>query len=694
MWYMGSLYMQQVLSLQPITTGIAFLPMALMILLCASRAGKLVSRFGVKPVLSGGLVFMTCGMALFALIQPSGSAIQYIVLPGLLMTMGIGFSIVPSTIAATQSARPGQAGFASGLVNTSRQVGGGLGLAILVSIATLHTSNLLGQNVTAPEALTSGFRLAYLIGAGLVAAAAILTIRLPSARAATEGQPGVVGRPRTVALAVVAVVACFAGVAFGLPRSHGAPIGEYTTTGAYTYVSAPTLHPPKVTGGSLKAGTRLPGDLLVANFYDLTQQPMVGQSGPLILGTDLQPIWFKPVPTNLVAGNLTEQTYEGKSVLTWWQGDVTATGQTNSGEDVVVNQHYQPVATLKGKDGWILTLHEMVIRGHYAWVTADKNVPAQLARYGGVNGGAMIDSAVQEYDLRTGKLVYSWPASAHIPVSDSYTQPPENGFPWDVYHVNSIDPLGNGTFLVSMRNTWAVYLVNARTGKIEWTLGGKHTSFAIPASDQFQWQHDAKLTGPTTVSVFDDHCCEITGAGVYLSATGPSRGLVLKLDPAKHSASLVRQYSHGVATESRYMGNVQMLSNGNALVGWGDVPFVSEFSGSGKLIYEAVFPTPDITYRAYVQRWVGLPLDPPSGAARRQNGATTVYASWNGATRATQWKVLAIGSGSKRPRVVAEKSRTGFETAIPIREAAGRFEVQALDDAGRVIGTSRQFGII
>ena len=169
-----------------------------------------------------------------------------------------------------------------------------------------------------------------------------------------------------------------------------------------------------MTGGPASVGERLPGDIMIANFYDLTQQPMVGQSGPLILGDNLQPIWFKPVPTNVVASNLDAQTYDGKPVLSWWQGDVTATGQINSGEDIVVNQHYQKVATLKGADGWIPTLHEFVIRGHYAWVTANKNVPAQLANIGGVNGGAMIDSAVQEYDLRTGRLVYSWVASKHI----------------------------------------------------------------------------------------------------------------------------------------------------------------------------------------------------------------------------------------------------------------------------------------
>ncbi len=249
MWYMGSLYLQQVLSLQPVTTGIAFLPMALMILFCASRAGRLVGRFGALPVLRAGLLFMTAGMALFSLIQSSGSAIQYIVLPGVLMTAGIGLSIVPSTIVATQSATAGQAGLASGLVNTSRQIGGGLGLAILVSIATSRTSALIGQNVTAPQALTSGFRLGYLIGAVLIAIALLLTFQLArvqrpapaeqpqpaaerspaaAARPATADSP--VGRtrpwvadgPRAVMLAAVLVVVVFVGVALALPPSRTA----------------------------------------------------------------------------------------------------------------------------------------------------------------------------------------------------------------------------------------------------------------------------------------------------------------------------------------------------------------------------------------------------------------------------------------------------------------------------------------
>ena len=180
MWFVGSLYLQQVLGLSPLHTGLTFLPMALTIMVCARSAGKLVSRFGVRAVLGGGLIMMTTGMLLFTRIAPSGSAVAYIVIPGLLAAAGIGFSIVPSTIAATQGAKQGQAGLASGLVNTSRQVGGGLGIALLITIATGYTSHLIGHNQGVSHALTQGFRLAYLIGAGFVAAAAMRDVRVPA----------------------------------------------------------------------------------------------------------------------------------------------------------------------------------------------------------------------------------------------------------------------------------------------------------------------------------------------------------------------------------------------------------------------------------------------------------------------------------------------------------------------------------
>jgi EmrB/QacA subfamily drug resistance transporter len=690
LWFVSSLYLQQVLYLSPLKTGLVFLPMTVVIGVVASRTGKLVSHFGVRPVLGGGLVMLTAGLLLLAKIGSSGSPVVYIMIPGLLTAAGIAMSIVPSTIAATQGAKEGQAGLASGLVNTSRQVGGGLGLAILVTLATSRSSHLIGTGHGVAQSLTDGFRLAYLIGGGLAAAAALVTFT------ALRNPAGVVlPAARRLAIAVVVVVAGFLALDTAFAGSHGAPVGAYTTHGAYSFVTAPTLHPPILHRNSTSAtGELAPGYIFTANFYNLNHPPLVGQSGPLILDDKLQPVWFQPVPEKLVASNLSLQTYEGKPALAWWQGVVTSTGSTESGEDVVVNQHYQTVARIRGKYGWKLTLHAIDISGEDIWVTANKNIAKNLSSYGGAYNGAMIDSAVQEYNLKTGKLLFSWDALDHIPLGDSRATVPTNGFPWDAYHVNAIDLTGNGSFLVSMRNTWAAYMVNIKTGRIEWTLGGRHSSFKFGRGAEFQWQHDVALGAgghsDLTVTVFDDHCCQLTGGGTSVEPTGPSRGLVLELNQSTHVATLEAQYGNREGFKSEYMGDTEPLASGNTFIGWGSAPYFTEYSPAGKLLLEAEFPGSDLSYRSMVEPWVGLPLTSPAGAARQAGGSTTVYASWNGATQVVSWRVLA-GSGASRLTVVATTAKSGFETVIPVPPSYRSFEVQALNVDGRVIGASRTF---
>jgi hypothetical protein len=687
MWFVSSLYLQQVLYLSPLKTGLVFLPMTVVIGVVASRAGKLVSHFGVRTVLGGGLVMLTAGMLLLAKVGSSGSPLVYIMLPGLLTAAGIAMSIVPSTIAATQGAKEGQAGLASGLVNTSRQIGGGLGLAILVTLATSRSSHLIGNGHGVAQSLTDGFRLAYLIGGGLAAAAALVTFT------ALPNPTGVVlPAARRLMVAVVVVVAGFVALDTAFAGSHGAPVGAYITRGAYSYVTAPTLHPPILRQGSKSAVSELaPGYIFTTNFYDLNYPPLVGQSGPLILDDKLQPVWFQPVPEKLVASNLSLETYEGKPALAWWQGVVTSTGSTESGEDVVVNQHYQTVARIRGKDGWKLTLHAIEISGVDVWVTADKNVAKNLSSYGGAYNGALIDSAVQEYNLKTGKLLRSWDALEHIPLGDSRATVPTNGFPWDAYHVNAIDLTGNGSFLVSMRNTWAAYMVNIKTGRIEWTLGGRHSSFKFGRGAEFQWQHDVALAPHSTITVFDDHCCQLTGGGTSVEPTGPSRGLVLELNQSTHVATLEAQYGDREGFKSEYMGDTQPLANSNTFVGWGSAPYFTEYSPAGKPLLEAEFPGRDLSYRTMVEPWVGLPLTAPAVAMRDGSGKTTVYASWNGATQVASWRVLAGAGAASRLTVVATAAKAGFETAIGVPQSYESFEVQALNANGRVIGASRRF---
>jgi hypothetical protein len=429
-------------------------------------------------------------------------------------------------------------------------------------------------------------------------------------------------------------------------------------------------------------------------------QPMTGESGPLMLDQNLQPVWFNPIGVNALAANLRVQTLNGKPVLSWWQGTVSGTGVTTSGEDVVVDQHYRNVATLKGSDGWVISEHEMIISGPNAWVTAYKTVPMNLTPYGGDAKGAVLDSAVQEYDLKTGQLLYTWDAlnpggTPNIPLSQAQ-QKPFPGVPWDAYHINSIQLTGGETFLVSMRNTWSAYLVNRLTNGIVWTLSGnpKASTFALPTKAQFHWQHDVELHPGNVVSMFDDACCAFKpapgGHVTFASPSGPTRGLVIKLDLTKHTGSFVTQYTRAGNFNAAFLGNTQQLPGGNVSISWGSTPLFSELSSKGKFLLDAVWPKPDLNYRTYVQKWVGTPFFPPSGAVRNNGGRVTVYASWDGATQVASWRVLA-GSSAGSLKGVASKAKNGFETAIPLSGTFKVYKVQALDSRHHVIGTSNAF---
>jgi hypothetical protein len=504
-------------------------------------------------------------------------------------------------------------------------------------------------------------------------------------------------RPRRGARVVIAAVVLAACAAVGSVAGAQAatPVGAFTTQGAYTFTSAPNLHPPKIaTDVPTSAGKLAPGYFMVANFKNLTiPTPLVGQGGPLILNSRLQPVWFAPVPTSVYALNLTTQSFRGKPALSWWEGVISSVGAVASGKVVVVDQHYRQGATLTGADGWILSPHEFLIDGKDAWVTANKNIPMNLSDWGGPVDGMLTDSAVQEYDLTTGKLVNNWDALAHIPLTQSETRPaPVPGIPWDAYHVNGIDLVGHGSFVTSMRNTWAGYMVNSR-GQIVWTLGGNASTFSFGPGAQFAWQHNIELHPGGEVSLFDDACCGVLGPGKFAPPNGPSRGLVLKLNSAAHTATLVAQYGAGhPGLETANQGDTQILSNGNALVGWGGQPWFSEYSKSGTLLLDAVLPSPDISYRAYVKPWVGTPFFAPSGAARSAKGKTTVYASWDGATQVVAWKVLA-GPNAQHLTSAARRARSGFETAIRLSQGHKVFKVQALDSSGHVLRTSTAFSV-
>src|SRR5215216_226107 len=180
MFLMLTLYMQQVLGYSAMKTGIAYLAVAGTAILWSAVAAQLVTRVGVKPVLALGMTALTAGLVFFTQVSVGGSYVTDL-LPGLLLIgLGIGFSFVPISIAALAGIEPAEAGLASGLINTSQQIGGALGIAALSTLATSRTEDALASGASEEAALVTGFQGAFMLGviiAGVGIVAALTLIR-------------------------------------------------------------------------------------------------------------------------------------------------------------------------------------------------------------------------------------------------------------------------------------------------------------------------------------------------------------------------------------------------------------------------------------------------------------------------------------------------------------------------------------
>ncbi|HET6151703.1 MAG TPA: MFS transporter, partial [Marmoricola sp.] len=201
MFFLITLYLQQVLGDDALKAGVSYLPLAISIILTAGAASALVTRIGFKNVLIIGMLFVAAGLAWFSQISPTGSYATDVLGPSILAGIGLGASFVPVTIAAVTGTEPHEAGLASGLINTTQQVGGALGLAILASIANSSTLDAFKTGADRATALTNGFSDAFTVGACFAVAGAVLAAFLISGRDSKEHAEAA----RSGALAPVAV---------------------------------------------------------------------------------------------------------------------------------------------------------------------------------------------------------------------------------------------------------------------------------------------------------------------------------------------------------------------------------------------------------------------------------------------------------------------------------------------------------
>ena len=245
------------------------------------------------------------------------------------------------------------------------------------------------------------------------------------------------------------------------------------------------------------------GDILTTNG------PGPGQYGPLIYTPQGKLVWFDKLEGGEAAEDLNEQTYEGRRALTWWRGKVLSLG-FGQGEDVVMSSGYQTVAKIPGGNGLRADLHDFQIAPNdVSYTTAYNPIRCDLSSIKGSSGGAIVDTAIQEIDMRTGLVRWEWHSLDHVGPVESEVEVPTDSTPWDYFHLNSIDVEGGGSnrsggIFISARSTWAGYQLEAGTGKVLWRLGGNRSSFKMGPGTKTAWQHDGRVLPDGEVTFFDD----------------------------------------------------------------------------------------------------------------------------------------------------------------------------------------------
>jgi Arylsulfotransferase (ASST) len=442
-----------------------------------------------------------------------------------------------------------------------------------------------------------------------------------------------------------------------------------TANGAvHHFLSRPDLRPPVL--------DVLRADRVSDGYLFLAPSAGPGQRGVLIVDDRGEVVFFHPTTPN-TAMNFRVARYHGKPVLTWWEGK--SENGLGRGTHVILDQSYRELARVRAGEGRQSDLHEFVITPHNsALVTSYEVRPADLSSVGGPVSGKVIGGVVQELALPRGRVLFEWRSLDHVPIEETHAA--FQGHPLDYFHVNSIDLLADGNLLVSARNTWAAYKVSRASGRVIWRLGGKRSDFTMGRGTVFAWQHDARHHGSGLVTIFDD--------GAAPQVEPQSRVLVIRLDLENKRATLVRSYRHHPnRLVSQFMGNAQMLPNGNVVVGWGNEPYVTEFGSNGEILFDAKLPRGSMNYRAFRFDWSGHPTTDPALAARSGRHARAVYASWNGATEVVAWRLRA-GAAAGVVETIGVTQKHGFETRLEVPDGLRFATAIALDRHGHELGRS------
>ena len=447
--------------------------------------------------------------------------------------------------------------------------------------------------------------------------------------------------------------------------------------------SVPGLRIPRV-------WTTVNDDSKSPGYIFATPRAKLGQrTGPTILDANGHVVWFHRLSARRTAIGLEPQTYRGKPVLTWGQrpplvheGDLY-TGNSHTVYNVIADTSYHVIARVRAHGRGINTdLHEFQItRRNTALVMGFRVLSRDLRRYGGPARSAILDNVVQEVDIKTGRVLFSWSAARRISPRDSYVKPPRTGA-WDAYHVNAVSEDSDGNLLLTARHMSAVYKIDRRSGRLIWKLGGKHSDFKLSSSASFFYPHDAQRAPDGELTIFDNRATALD------RSRGASRGLHLHIDTKRKRVTSAGVFRHPTNSTATSQGNVSELAGGNFFVGWGSSPWFSEYAPDGRLLFAGHFQSAwNQSYRAFKGDWHATPASDPAIYARVGAGRVAAYASWNGATEVASWRLMG-GAGPDALSPIGTAPWADFETKLGFPGTPAFVQVQALDTSGTVIGLS------
>ncbi len=407
------------------------------------------------------------------------------------------------------------------------------------------------------------------------------------------------------------------------------------------------------------------GDLFVASFAF----PQGTNNYLLILDPSGQLVYYKK--TDHMVADFKRQP---NGQLTYYE----------DGTFYAMDNTYRVVNTFAAGNGYSADLHDLQLlpNGHALLMMYDAQyVDMSQVTPGGQPNAIVTGLVLQELDSFK-NVVFQWRSWDHFQITDTYedlTKPTV-----DYVHGNSIELDTDGNLLLSSRHLSEITKINRQTGDVLWRWGGKQNQFTfMNDNDQppFYYQHDVRRLPNGDITLFDNR----TGL-----TPAYSQASEYKLDESHKTATLVWQYRHAPDLYALAMGDVQLLPNGNRVIGWGTAGVVTELNSNGTTAFELSLPSPDSTYRAFRYPWRATPQDLPILIAQNDSQTVTLTFSWNGATDVANYRIYG-GPEPDPTLLLATQPRTGFDTQIVLPYDPTQclyYRVQPVDQQGNAMSYS------